>query len=98
MTQDYIFLCFFSIQNMLDKSNKKVETFVDNRPGQKWVELFEKRHPQITLRTPQQLVKRRSDITQEDIESWFDETKDYLQKHNWFDILSDPNRVSTFKS
>lgn len=57
---------------MLDKSNRKVEKFVDNWPELKCIELFEKRHPEITLRTPQRLVKRRSDMTQENIESWFD--------------------------
>lgn len=37
--------------------------------------MFEKRHSDISLHISQLLVKRKSDITQVDIENWFRRTK-----------------------
>ena len=73
---------------------KGVETpFVDNRPGRHWFEGFRKRHPSLSIRKPQHLSVSRASVTQEDLQGWFEEVKEYLQKKD----LLDSERVLTYK-
>lgn len=81
---------------MLDNFQEKVEIFDDNRPGYKWIMLFEKRHPEISLRTPQTLVKSRSAVQQTNIENWFTEVENYLRTSNLFGTMSKADRVSNY--
>lgn len=45
-----------AVQSVLEKNQRK-NPFVNNRPGRKWMNLFLKRHPEITLRNTQVLSK-----------------------------------------
>lgn len=55
--------------------------------------LFLKRHPQITLRTPEFVTNASSKVSKSDIESWFRKIREFLAAHGWLDVLDDPERV-----
>lgn len=70
----------------------KIKTpFTNDRPGRHWYENFRQRHPQITLRTPQQLTLTRAQVSEEDLRGWFKEVKEYLVQKSLFNIH--PSRV-----
>lgn len=80
---------------MLDKSRIIEGKFVNNRPGYKWLILFEKRHSdEISRRTAQILTPRRADVTVENITLWFAYIRKYLLSTDLFHILNEPRRVS----
>lgn len=83
---------FFELQRLL-KRLQKTSIFVENRPGKKWIELFEGRHPEISLQTFQQLTVARSNITKKMILTWFSEVEKYLRMNSLFEILDHPTRV-----
>lgn len=72
-------------------STNKPNPFIANRPGRHWYEGFKRRHPDLTIRTPQHLSHKRADVTQEDLQDWFEEQKNYLSSKNLLDIS--PTRV-----
>lgn len=78
---------------MLIKKLKRESPFKDDRPGRHWYEAFLKRHPQLSLRTPQNLTKSRASVTEAKIRSWFQEVKTYLKDSNCLDVCHDPRRV-----
>ena len=73
---------------LLIKKLKKQTTFTGGRPGRHWFESFLKRYPQLKMRTPQNLSKRRGDVTEEQLRGWFEEVGTYLKSKNLFDIDS----------
>lgn len=81
-----------SVQRIVQKSQLKTK-FVDGRPGNKWLKLFLKRHPSLSLRTPQKLSKTRARITEEDCRKWFQEAGQYLEQNNLMDVFHDKRRI-----
>lgn len=53
-----------SVCNVI-KSTKRKTPFVDDRPGEKWVSLFMKRHPTITQRNTETINRGKACITEE---------------------------------
>lgn len=82
---------FLSSASKLAKELNKA--FKNNIPGRKWYEGFLRRHPEITLRTPQNLTMSRSSVTQIQIKRWFNEVHEFLKDSNSTNILQDPNRI-----
>lgn len=81
---------------MLDKSQRKKEKFIDNRPGYKWLVLFERRHAdEISRKTAQLLNVRRANVSEENLKIWFEDVKKYLLFKDLFHVLSEPRRVSS---
>lgn len=82
---------------LLDNVQKYVKTieketpFTDNRPSRHWWERFRKRHPELSIRKPQQLSASRAAVTQQDLQDWFKNNQEYLQKKNLLNIPS--NRI-----
>ena len=76
------------MQSFLEKSN----LFVNNRPGRKWMNLFLKRHTEISVRNTKILSKARASVTEKDIRKWFD-LKQYLTEKDAYDILENLSRV-----
>lgn len=73
-------------------SDMKLQTpFTNDRPGRKWFDAFCKRHPILTLRTPQHLEKERASVTEENLRGWFKEVEEHLASKNLINI--DPSRV-----
>lgn len=64
------------------KSIKLKTCFTDDRPGRHWMEGFFRRHPHLTIRMAQNLIKARADVTEEDIREWFAEVEAFLKKKN----------------
>ncbi|CAH2097857.1 unnamed protein product [Euphydryas editha] len=71
---------------LLDNVQKYVKTiekktpFTDDRPSRHWWESFRKRHPELSIRKPQQLSATRAAVTQQDLQDWFKNNQEYLQK------------------
>ncbi|XP_062541699.1 uncharacterized protein LOC134209705 [Armigeres subalbatus] len=62
-------------------------------PGRKWLEGFMRRHPQLTLRTPEGITSASAKVSEQDIRKWFKTVEDYLVENNIADILNDPSRI-----
>ncbi|KAJ3647453.1 hypothetical protein Zmor_019331 [Zophobas morio] len=63
---------------LLIKTIKRPNPFQNNRPGRHWYELFLKRHPEVSSRTPQNLTSSRANVTEENIRHWFIEITEYF--------------------
>ena len=56
--------------------------FVDGKPGHKWWALFKKRHPEISLRTPERLqLARAKCCTPEVLGTWYEEFGEFLKTY-----------------
>lgn len=67
--------------NMVQKilrEDKRKTPFKDCLPGKTWYYAFLKRHPELSLRTPEGLSKGRAIVTEESVRKWFRELKQYL--------------------
>lgn len=53
-----------AVQSVLEKSKRK-NPFVNNRPGRKWMNLFLKRYPEISIRNTEVLSRARASFTEE---------------------------------
>ena len=51
--------------------------------GRHWYEAFLKRNPSIVCRVPQNLIKSRATIDEEEIKKWFTEVKKYMENNNY---------------
>lgn len=71
---------------LLIKELKRKNPFTDGRPGRHWFEAFLRRHPELSVRTPQNLCNRRAQVTEEKLRNWFQEVEDYLKSENLLDI------------
>lgn len=81
-----------SVQRLIKTLNKETP-FTNGRPGRKWYRAFLRRHPKVVEKMAQNLTKRRSMVTEEDIRKWFDTVHGYLEKNNLLDVLNEPDRV-----
>ncbi|KAF6212246.1 hypothetical protein GE061_012767 [Apolygus lucorum] len=81
-----------SVQRLLGEIQRE-NPFTQNRPGKKWLECFLKRHPSVTLRTPQNLTNSRASIKQHQILEWSSVVYSYLVENDYAQILHDPMRV-----
>ncbi|KAH9642176.1 hypothetical protein HF086_007675 [Spodoptera exigua] len=59
-----------SVCKLVAKLNIKTP-FKNNRLGRHWYESFKKRHPEISLRTSQNLTESRAAVTNEALSNWF---------------------------
>ena len=71
-----------TVKKILDTDHRP-NPFKANKPGKKWWELFKKRHPTLSLRTPEHLqLCRVQSCTPEVIKAWFHEYDQFLLTHN----------------
>lgn len=82
----------YSVKNFLDKVPRK-NPFSDNTPGRGWYKAFLRRHPDISLRTPEGITAASSNISESDIRQWFVQIELYLKEKGYYEILEDPTRV-----
>lgn len=75
------------------KETGRKNPFIDDRPGDKWVSLFMKRHPKITQRNTEIISKGKACLTEDSIREWFKDLEQYLKDENCLDILSDGDRI-----
>ena len=70
----------FDIVAAIVSKDGRPNPFVNGRPGRKWSSLFRKRHPEITLRTPEKLqLARAKCCTLEILGAWFKEFGEFLE-------------------
>lgn len=81
------------VKNMKKKNPEREFPFIGDRPGRHWYESFLRRHPEISLRTPQNLTSSRANVTEQNLPMWHSEVTKYLQDNGLFHVLSDPKRV-----
>ncbi|CAG0898962.1 unnamed protein product [Cyprideis torosa] len=70
--------------------------FKENLPTDGWWRCFLSRHPDLVLRKPELLGRERDVVTAEDIEGWFQEFRDFLDRENF--QLVDVNGRRIFNS
>ena len=67
--------------------------FKDNKPGKDWYYAFLKRHPEISVRAPQQLAKERAVITPAKVEYWFKDFANFMAEEvKDTSLWKDPSR------
>lgn len=79
--------------NIFLKDNPRNTPFNENGPGIHWYKSFMNRHQILTNRTPEAVTKGSGNVSKNDICKWFIDNESYLKSKNYFEILSDPNRV-----
>lgn len=52
-----------------------------------------KRHPNLSIRTPERVSKARCGVSEENIRAWFTNLRTNLEKMNALDVLNDPKRI-----
>ena len=73
------------VKAMLDRT-RRTSPFPDNRPGKDWWYGFLRRHPKVSMRTPQQLqASRASTCTPQTLDKWFSEFEQFLLKYEIID-------------
>ena len=60
-----------------------------------WFQILQKRHPEITMRTPMRLGHERSVVNNEMITGWYDGVTKFLKKEvpDYEALLTSPRRV-----
>ena len=72
---------------------KILTPFPDAQPSHKWYQLFMNWHPDIKARMAQALSQQCSDVSYDDLLSWFNGLQSYLVQNGYLDILKDPSRI-----
>lgn len=80
------------VKEFLDASPRE-NPFSNNLPGDKWYRSFLRRHPTLSLRTPERITDASSKVSESDIRKWFDQIWTYLAGKDLLDILEDPKRI-----
>lgn len=75
------------------QNNKRPNPFKDDTPGNKWYSAFLKRHPEVSVRTPEGVTAASACVSEQDVRGWFMSTEDLLKEENVFDVLSCPSRI-----
>lgn len=81
-----------AVQKVLNES-ERTTVFKDNRPGDKWVQLFLQRHPEIKKRNTEVLSKARASVTEENIRIWHRSVENYLKENSMEEVLIRPGSI-----
>ncbi|KAJ8930676.1 hypothetical protein NQ314_016500 [Rhamnusium bicolor] len=81
-----------AVQKIL-KTIGRINPFVDDRPGNKWLHLFLKRNPNISKRNTEIISKSRASVTESAIREWFSELRTFLENDNILDMMNDGSRI-----
>lgn len=84
-----------SVANLIKKLNRPCP-IKDQRPGNKWFNIFKRRHQphqQLSERIAQNLTKSRASVTEESLKGWFREVEECVTKNSCADVLKDPKRI-----
>lgn len=89
VTKEQVIASVTEIVRKMGRPNR----FKDGIPGRFWWEGFRKRHPQLSIRVPQNLTASRAAVTEAQLRKWFAEVRDFLEKEGCLDAVADPMRV-----
>ncbi|XP_074040924.1 uncharacterized protein [Leptinotarsa decemlineata] len=82
-----------SVKKIIEETGRETKYLLNKTPGRSWFEGFLKRHPNIRQKYAESVSKARAIVTQDRIESWFDEISSYLREENYECILNDSSRI-----
>lgn len=80
----------FSVSQLAKELNIQ---FIKDKPSRSWFEGFMKRHPNVSLRTAQNLTISRAAVTEKNLQSWFSEIFDYLKANKIDNLLKEPEKL-----
>lgn len=78
------------VQKLITEIGRKTP-FENNQPGRHWWDSFCRRHPEVSSRLAQNLNMNRVSVSEDALNNWFSEVKEYLKKLDLLDI--DPSRL-----
>ena len=81
-----------AVQKVLNEASRKT-IFTNNRPGDKWQQLFLKRHPEIMKRNIEMISKGQPPVTEENLREWSQELKSYLEENGFAGVLERPKSI-----
>lgn len=81
-----------TVQKIVANSGRETP-FIDGKPGKKWIQLFLKRHSDLSPRVPETLTSVRASVTESQLRGWFNEVQISLQSENLSWILTNPQRL-----
>jgi hypothetical protein len=79
--------------HQISKDMNMTHLFPNGRPGNKWLSLFLKRHPEVSDRTVEKLSHVRASVSEDMIRNWHAEVTSYLKEQGSLQVLEDPKRV-----
>ena len=75
------------------KATKRSTPFIDDHPGDKWLQLFLRRHHDIGLKSAEIISKGGAAVTEGHIRNWFKDLQKYLVEEDCSDILQKSSRI-----
>lgn len=81
-----------TVKKYLDANDRR-STFINNKPGRKWLQLFLRRHPEISKRNAEVISRARASVTEVSIRKWFEELNNFLKENEAEDIMEHPERI-----
>lgn len=79
-----------AVQKVL-KACLRENKFTDEKQGDKWLQLFLRKHPKISKRNTEIISKGRASVTKE--AKWFEDLREYLKKENMTEMIYYPSRI-----
>lgn len=67
----------------LNKDPKQRFDTIDGKPTKRWTEGFLKRHPQLSLRTPESISRASANVSEQDIRRFFHHFSSWLEKQSF---------------
>ena len=81
-----------AVKKCLDEAERE-STFKDNKPGDKWLQLFLKRHPEIKKKQTELISRSRASVTERKLREWFSEVHNYLIENDLLSVLERPESI-----
>lgn len=81
-----------AVQKVL-KACPRENKFVDDKPGEKWLQLFLRRHSDISKRNTEIISKSRASVTEMAIRKWFEDLRTFLKNENMLEMMNEPSRI-----
>ncbi|XP_017885313.1 uncharacterized protein LOC108628111 [Ceratina calcarata] len=81
-----------AVKKILDEAGRE-SMFKDNKPGDKWMQLFLKRHPEIKEKLTELALKSHVCVSEEKLREWFSGVKSYLEETNSISVLERPESI-----
>lgn len=81
-----------SVQQFL-KENPQPNPFTNNTPGEGWMRVFLKRHPELVTRSTEAVTSASACVSESDIRKWFEDIYTYIKNKKLEAVLEDPSRI-----
>ncbi|KAJ3655939.1 hypothetical protein Zmor_015046 [Zophobas morio] len=81
-----------SVQKFIKNSNRETP-FSNGKPGKGWYRAFNRRHPELCMRTPEAVTQASACVSANDIRNWFKNIEEELSRNDYRSILHDSSRV-----